>query len=58
MNRTFIAISLAFLGTLFILAMQFNLLGRDLAMFAAISLYMASGLAWWLPWGGSRGPKE
>lgn len=51
MNRATVAGLLAFLGTLCMLAMAFDILPDQIALFAGIALYMASGLAWWLPVG-------
>jgi hypothetical protein len=51
MNRSLIAMILAFFGTVFMLAMAFDILAQNLALFLGIICYSASGLVWRLPIG-------
>lgn len=50
MNRTALAMIVATLGTLAMLAVAFDVLPRDLGMFAVVGLSVVSGMVWWLPW--------
>jgi hypothetical protein len=49
MNRPILAGLLAFIGTVCMLAMAFNILPTNIALFIGIVFYMASGLVWSLP---------
>jgi hypothetical protein len=42
---------LAFCGTVFMLAMSFDIMASNLALFLGIVCYTASGLVWRLPLG-------
>lgn len=46
MRRETLAMILAFIGVLFFLAMAFNLMPTNYALFGGVAFCMASGLTW------------
>lgn len=58
MNRSLIAMILTFCGTVCMLAMSFDILAQNLALFLALVCYVASGLVWRLPLGRANHPES